>query len=210
MNLNRNIRITIISLLFVLNFSTVSSQKKLNIIDKTVSFGMRTTPLRSINTIIVHSVFNASGGDMYDIDLIIKQFSRYHVSAHYVIGRKGSIYQLVKEKNVSFHAGQSSLPDGSQGVNLCSIGIELVDSVGESPTELQIQSLTALVKDIQRRYTIKYVLRHSDIAPGRKTDPWNMDWEDFLNRIGDKGTFIHFKRDSMFNLKIDTLFKFPH
>jgi len=26
-------------------------------------------------------------------------------------------------------------------------------------------------------------LRHSDIAPGRKTDPWNMDWDDFLKRI---------------------------
>jgi len=171
---------------------------------------MRTTSLRSINTIIVHSVFNASGGDMYNIDLIIKQFSRYHVSAHYVIGREGTIYQLVKEKNVSFHAGQSSLPDGHQGVNACSIGIELMDSVGESPTELQIQSLTRLVKDIQHRYAIKYILRHSDIAPGRKTDPWNMDWEDFLNRLSDKGTFIHFKKDSMFNLKMDTLFKFPH
>jgi len=210
MNLNRNIRIAIISLLFVLNFSAASSQTKLNIIDKTVNFGMRAIQLRNINTIIVHSVYNALGGDIYDINLIIKQFSHYHVSSHYVIGREGNIYQLVQEKNISFHAGQSSLPDGSQGVNLCSIGIELVDSIGTSPTELQIQSLTALVKDIQSRYTIKYVLRHSDIAPGRKTDPWNMDWPDFMNRIGDKGSFINFKKDSMFNLKIDTLFKLVH
>jgi N-acetyl-anhydromuramyl-L-alanine amidase AmpD len=210
MNLNRNIRTTLISLLFVLNFSTVSSQNKLNIIDKTVSFGMRTTSLRDINSIIVHSVYNASGGDIYDIDLIINQFARYHVSSHYVIGRQGTIYQLVSEKNVSFHAGQSSLPDGHQGVNLCSIGIELMDSIGSSPTEEQIRSLTLLVKDIQRRYPIKYVLRHSDIAPGRKTDPWNMDWEDFMSRISDKGPFINFKKDSMFNLKIDTLFRLIH
>jgi len=41
-----------------------------------------------------------------------------------------------------------------------------------------------LVKDIKSRYNIKYVLRHSDIAPDRKTDPWNMNWADFLKRIG--------------------------
>jgi len=210
MNLNRNIRTTLISLLFVLNFSTVSSQNKLNIIDKTVNFGMRIASLRDINTIIVHSVYNASGGDIYDIDLIINQFARYHVSSHYVIGRQGTIYQLVSEKNVSFHAGQSSLPDGHQGVNLCSIGIELMDSIGSSPTEEQIRALTELVRDIKRRYPIKYVLRHSDIAPGRKTDPWNMDWEDFMSRISDKGPFINFKKDSMFNLKIDTLFRLIH
>jgi len=210
MNLNRNIRITIISLLFVLSFSTASSQTKLNIIDKTVSFGMRITQLREINTIIVHSVYNASGGDIYDIDMVIKQFSLYHVSSHYVIGREGTIYQLVKEKNVSFHAGKSSLPDGRSGVNLCSIGIELIDSTGTSPTEKQIQSLTLLVKDIQKRYHIKYILRHSDIAPGRKTDPWNMDWVDFLKRISDKGTFINFKTDSTKDLKINSLFKYTH
>ena len=201
MNLNRNIRITIISLLFVLNLSTVSSQTKLNIVDKTVSFGMRTTQLRNIDVIIVHSVYNASGGDIYDIDLIIKQFSLYHVSSHYVIGRGGTIYQLVKEKNVSFHAGQSSLPDGRKGANSSSIGIELMDSVGDAPTELQIRSLTALVKDIESRYPIKFVLRHSDIAPGRKTDPWNMNWEDFLKRIG--------RQDSIRNLKIDSFIRKP-
>jgi len=190
-----------ICLLFIINFSTVNSQTKLKIVDKTVRFGMRATQLRNIDVVIVHSVFNASGGDIYDIDLIINQFSRYHVSSHYVIGRDGIIYQLVKEKNVSFHAGQSSLPDGRKGANSSSIGIELMDSVGDAPTELQIRSLTALVKDIESRYHIKYVLRHSDIAPGRKTDPWNMNWEDFLKRIG--------RQDSIRNLKIDSFIRKP-
>ena len=189
-------KLTLMCLFLIIILSTLSSQSRLNVVDKTVSFGMRTTPLRNIDVIIVHSVFNASGGDIYDIDLIIKQFSRYHVSSHYVIGRGGIIYQLVKEKNVSFHAGQSSLPDGRKGANSCSIGIELMDSVGDVPTELQIRSLTALVKDIQSRYPIKYVLRHSDIAPGRKTDPWNMDWADFLRRIGNQDSIQKYKIDS--------------
>jgi len=190
-------KLIFIFVLTAIHFPNVWSQSGLNIVDKTVTFGMRTSPMRNINTIIIHSVYNASGGDIYDIDLVIKQFSRYHVSSHYVIGREGTIYQLVNEKNVSFHAGKSSLPDGRTGLNSCSIGIELLDSIGDSPTEEQIVSLTSLVKNIQSRLTIKYVLRHSDIAPGRKTDPWNMDWEDFLKRIGDK--------DSIFYLKIDSL-----
>jgi N-acetyl-anhydromuramyl-L-alanine amidase AmpD len=161
------------------------SQTNLKIIDKTVCFGMRTTQNRKIDAIIVHSVYNASEGDKYDVDLVIKQFSRYHVSSHYIIGRDGKIYQLVNEKNVSFQAGRSQLPDGRTAVNSCSIGIELIttkDSL-DTPTEIQIKSLIALVKDIKSRYAIKYVLRHSDIAPGRKTDPWNMNWEDFSKRI---------------------------
>jgi len=198
MTKNTTIRFGFISLILFLNISFVSSQSKLKIIDKTVNFGIRTSQLRNIDVVIVHSVYNASGGDKYDVDLIINQFSRYHVSSHYIIGREGTIYQLVKEKNVSFHAGKSSLPDGRKGVNTCSIGIELADSTGDAPTELQIRSLTALVKDIKSRYHIKYVLRHSDIAPGRKTDPWNMDWADFLRRIGNTDSTIAYKKDSLF------------
>jgi N-acetylmuramoyl-L-alanine amidase len=180
-----NYTLFFVFLIFVINSSFTWGQNELKIIDKTVNFGMRPTENRTIDAIIVHSVYNNSGGAKYDVDLVIKQFSHYHVSSHYVIDREGDIYQLVKEKNISFQAGKSRLPDGRTSVNSCSIGIELItskDSLDE-PTEPQITSLIALVKDIKTRYNIKYVLRHSDIAPGRKTDPWNMNWEDFLKRI---------------------------
>jgi len=75
------------------------------------------------------------------------------------------------------------LPDGTTAVNTCSIGIELMCSTEDSPTGEQLKSLLNLVKDIQSRYQIQYVLRHSDIAPGRKTDPWNMNWDDFLHDL---------------------------
>ena len=168
---------------FLVSMSFVSAENELKIIDKTVNFGMRTAENRNINAVIVHSTFNNSGGEKYDIDLVIKQFSRYGVSSHYVIGRDGSIYQLVNEKNVSFHAGKSQLPNGQTNLNSCTIGIELITSFDEAPTEQQIQSLTMLVNDIKKRFKIEFVLRHSDIAPDRKTDPWNMDWEGFLAGI---------------------------
>ena len=90
---------------------------------------------------------------------------------------------MVEEKDNSYHAGKSSLPDGTTNVNSCSIGIEIMTSYTESPTEEQNKALLNLVNNIKSRHSIKYVLRHSDIAPVRKTDPWNFDWESFKKRL---------------------------
>ncbi len=176
-------RNSIFTFLLLLKMSFIWSQSNFTIIDKAVKFGMRTSDDRKVNAVIVHSTFNNSGGEKYDIELIIKQFSRYGVSAHYVIGRDGSIYGLVDEKNVAFHAGKSQLPNGQTNLNACTIGIELMTSFDEAPTDEQIHALTLLVNDIKKRYKIEFVLRHSDIAPDRKTDPWNMDWDGFLKGI---------------------------
>jgi N-acetylmuramoyl-L-alanine amidase len=169
-------------ILMISNLSSFAGDS-LNIINKKVSFGFAPNSNRKVNSIIVHSTFNNSGGEKYNIDLVLKQFSTYGVSAHYVIGRDGTIYQLVDEKDNSYHAGKSSLPDGTTNVNSCSIGIEIMTSYTESPTEEQNKALLNLVNNIKSRHSIKYVLRHSDIAPVRKTDPWNFDWESFKKRL---------------------------
>jgi N-acetylmuramoyl-L-alanine amidase len=150
---------------------------------KLVNFGYRTASTRNVTAIIVHSTFNNLGGEKYDVDLIITQFQRYGVSSHYLIGRDGRIFLLVHEKDVAFHAGKSELPNGSRYVNSLSIGIELITCFDDSPTVSQINALVQLVKDIRSRHAIEYILRHSDIAPGRKTDPWNMNWDEFLKEI---------------------------
>ena len=180
-----SLKVKLLTLVLSISSLSINAQKGFKIIEKPVDFGMRSIHKRSIDAIIIHSVYNKSGGDKYDVDMVINQFANYPVSSHFIIGREGVIYQLVKEKDISFQAGRSCLPDGRTGVNSCSIGIELIttkDSL-DAPTEKQIKSLTLLVKDIKTRYKIKYVLRHSDIAPGRKTDPWNMNWEDFQKKI---------------------------
>ena len=125
------------------------------IINKKQNFGFAVADNRKIDVVIIHSTFNNSGGEHYYIDLIIKQFSRYKVNAHYVIGREGEIFNLVDEKNIAYHAGKSSLPDGRTGINSCSIGIELMTSFSEAPTEAQIIALTALINDIKSRHKIK-------------------------------------------------------
>lgn len=94
------------------------------------------------------------------------------VSAHYLIGRDGALYQLVAEDLRAWHAGPGAWGTISD-VNSASIGIEL-DNNGTDPypTE-QIDSLLRLLADICKRNGIprEQVIGHSDMAPTRKVDP---------------------------------------
>ena len=94
------------------------------------------------------------------------------VSAHYLIGRDGTIYQLVDERARAWHAGQSRW-GATTDLNSVSIGIEL-DNDGEEPyPDTQIAVLLKLLGDLDERYHIPTAnyLGHGDIAPRRKVDP---------------------------------------
>ena len=147
-----------------------------------ISWGYSTQGRKTIDTVIIHSSYNSLGGDPYDVDKILDIYRSYDVSAHYIIDRKGTIHRLVSEKNVSWHAGVSQTPDGRMDVNAFSIGIELVNDLQEAYTDEQYVALVMLLDDIRSRHAIRYVLGHDDIAPERKTDPWNFSWK----RIGGK------------------------
>lgn len=98
------------------------------------------------------------------------------VSAHYVVGENGEIYQLVNETDRAWHAGESHWR-GSAQINARSIGIEIANR-GHSHDypdfpDAQIVAVIALCKDIIERYNIpeRNVVGHSDIAFLRKMDP---------------------------------------
>ena len=94
------------------------------------------------------------------------------VSAHYLIGRDGRLYQLVDERLRASHAGVSYW-GGNTDLNSSSIGIEL-DNNGEEPfAEAQITVLLKLLGELRERHRIPAAnfLGHGDIAPGRKVDP---------------------------------------
>ncbi len=101
---------------------------------------------------------------------------KYKVSCHYLINRKGNIIQMVREKNIAWHAGISKWKK-FKNLNASSIGIELVNKghrLGyENFTKNQIKSLIKICKILKKKYRIKKenFLGHSDIAPLRKTDP---------------------------------------
>ena len=98
------------------------------------------------------------------------------VSTHYLINRKGSIIQMVDEKNTAWHAGKSKWKNFIN-LNNRSIGIELLNKGHqfgyENFSKKQISQLILLCKSLIKKYKIKKtnILGHSDIAPLRKKDP---------------------------------------
>ena len=101
------------------------------------------------------------------------------VSSHFLIRREGSIAQFVPCSRRAWHAGES-VWRGRENCNDFSVGIEL-EGTDEVPyTDLQYQAAAALTRALRRRYPIRDVVGHSDIAPGRKTDPGPaFDWKLF-------------------------------
>ncbi len=94
------------------------------------------------------------------------------VSAHYLVGDDGRIYQLVPDDRRAWHAGAGRWGTIHE-LNSASIGIE-IDNDGVEPfSEPQIASLLRLLEDLTARHRIPRteVIGHSDLAPGRKIDP---------------------------------------
>ena len=101
------------------------------------------------------------------------------VSAHYVIGRDGTVWQMVDEDQRAWHAGAGEWL-GRGDVNSRSIGIEL-DNDGQSPFSAPLMdALEPLLAGILTRWSIPAagVIAHSDMAPARKVDPGpRFDWQ---------------------------------
>ncbi|MBP6796739.1 MAG: N-acetylmuramoyl-L-alanine amidase [Luteimonas sp.] len=94
------------------------------------------------------------------------------VSAHYLVGDDGHLYQLVSDDSRAWHAGAGRWGTIHE-LNSASIGIE-IDNDGVEPfSEPQIAALLRLLDDLTTRHRIPKmaVIGHSDLAPGRKIDP---------------------------------------
>ncbi|NRH27231.1 1,6-anhydro-N-acetylmuramyl-L-alanine amidase AmpD [Pseudomonas sp. MS19] len=101
------------------------------------------------------------------------------VSAHFLIERDGAVTQFVSCNARAWHAGVSCFID-RENCNDFSLGIELEGTDDLPFTDAQYHSLIALTRQLQREYpaiTPERICGHSDIAPGRKTDPGPaFDW----------------------------------
>ncbi len=98
------------------------------------------------------------------------------VSAHFFIRRDGEVVQFVSCDHRAWHAGASQWHNRER-CNDFSIGVEL-EGTDEVPfTDSQYASLNRLIDVLRAAYPLVAVTGHSDIAPGRKTDPGpNFDW----------------------------------
>lgn len=151
----------------------------------------KSTNKRKVKLIVIHATRTTkSASPLHWLTLKSSQ-----KSAHYLIDLDGTVYQLVDENNVAWHAGNSRWKGMEEinprtqnpSVNNCSIGIELVnanDGIMPYP-EPQVESLRALVGAIcrERGISSENIVRHLDVSPGRKTDPANFPFDDFKGRL---------------------------
>ncbi|MGI2261404.1 1,6-anhydro-N-acetylmuramyl-L-alanine amidase AmpD [Shewanella sp. GXUN23E] len=108
------------------------------------------------------------------------------VSAHFLIRRDGELVQYVSCDERAWHAGVSSF-QGRSHCNDFAVGIELEGTDNLPFTKEQYQQLVGLTDWLMGRYpqiTASRIVGHSDIAPGRKTDPGPcFDWSGYLAAI---------------------------
>jgi len=98
------------------------------------------------------------------------------VSSHFLIRRDGTLVQFVPCGRRAWHAGASRWK-GRERCNDFSIGIELEGTDDRPYTGKQYRRLAALVRRIRARWPSVDLAGHSDVAPGRKTDPGPaFDW----------------------------------
>ncbi|MCW8831371.1 MAG: 1,6-anhydro-N-acetylmuramyl-L-alanine amidase AmpD [Gammaproteobacteria bacterium] len=108
-----------------------------------------------------------------------KEIHQLKVSAHVLIRRDGSVQQFVPFHQRAWHAGQSCY-QGRDDCNNFSIGIELEGTDDSEFEDIQYQQLAELIDALQSSYpgiNKNRLTGHSNIAPGRKTDPGSgFDW----------------------------------
>lgn len=108
------------------------------------------------------------------------------VSSHLFIDRAGTLVQFVPFDRKAWHAGQSVF-EGRENCNEFSIGIELEGTDDEPFTKAQYECLESVTHSLLEKYpaiTSQRIVGHSDIAPGRKTDPGPyFDWERYLGAL---------------------------
>ena len=125
---------------------------------------------RRANLIVVH--FTEENSVEQSLNTLRTQNSGGRVSAHYLVGKDGHIYQLVSDRDRAWQAGAGSWGTITE-LNSASIGIE-IDNDGHSPfPDAQVDSVLALLGDLCTRLHIprQSVIGHQDLAPTRKPDP---------------------------------------
>ena len=146
----------------------------------------------TIDSIIIHSISlppGQYGGDEIDrffsnqLDwnehAYFREIKGLQVSSHLLIRRDGELVQYVNLYDRAWHAGQSCLA-GQENCNDFSIGIELEGTDDSAFENAQYETLLAVVQSLKNYFpeiSAERIVGHSDIAPGRKTDPGpGFDW----------------------------------
>ena len=105
-----------------------------------------------------------------------REIADLRVSSHFLIRRDGELVQFVPVERRAWHAGASSWR-GRSRCNDFSIGVELEGTDEGDFADAQYSRLAQLIRSLKAVLPIRDIAAHSDIAPGRKTDPGpGFDW----------------------------------
>ena len=159
------------------------NQHQLSLAQQIHSINYNERPNNEISLIVIHNIslppgqFNNGNIERFFTNRLDPKTHPYFetikdlkVSAHLLIKRDGAIVQFVPFDKRAWHAGESRF-NGRENCNDFSIGIELEGSDNLAYETVQYQALQTTLKQLKAHYPIKHIVGHSDIAPGRKTDP---------------------------------------
>ncbi len=147
--------------------------------------------------LVVHNISLPAGqfGGPYIEDLFMGQLDcdahtsfadlrGLRVSSHFLIRRSGALTQFVGIHDRAWHAGVSEFM-GRPRCNDFSIGVELEGADDQGFESAQMETLARLSASLHQAVpSLRYVAGHSEIAPGRKTDPGpGFDWRDLMARL---------------------------
>jgi hypothetical protein len=143
---------------------------------------------RRIRMVVLHATAGRNPGDLRW--LRGGGSEQRPVSVHYYIDKAGRIAQLVADEDIAWHAGASNWTvDGRRvrGCNAVSLGIELENlNTGSDPyPPAQLDAAIQLTRRLVSQYGVPraQLVRHLDIAPGRKTDPAGFPWASFVEAV---------------------------
>jgi AmpD protein len=153
-----------------------------------------------IDTVIIHAISLPAGrfsGDAVerlfmnqlagDPHPVLTGLADLRVSAHLFIRRRGGVMQFVSTDRRAWHAGPSRLLE-REACNDFSIGIELEGTDDHRFTPSQYRCLSRVLEVLRERHPLRLIAAHSDVAPGRKTDPGPyFDWARVLESPGGTG-----------------------
>ena len=137
----------------------------------------------AVTLLVVHSISlppGEYGGDAIErlftnrLDPLAHPYFRdiaaVKVSSHFLVRRDGELVQFVPVERRAWHAGVSSWR-GRERCNDFSVGVEL-EGCDDDPFEpAQYRLLCELIRLLRATLPLRDIAAHSDVAPGRKTDP---------------------------------------
>ncbi len=123
-----------------------------------------------------------------------KKQSPLNVSAHYLVDTDGTVYQLVEDTLFARH---------TIGLNYCAIGIENVGGSKKPLTQAQAIANAQLIRQLSKKFPIKYVIGHSEYGAFKKTNMWKEKDPNYFTHKQDPGeAFLKQIREMNADLKL--------